>query len=77
VRGQRHAPAAFSPGKDMVPIVQEPGWVPGPAWTHAETLASTGIRSPDRLARSQSLYRLRYLAYNGIETAANFVKFDK
>jgi len=31
VRG-RHAPAAFTPGKDPVPIVQEAGWAPGPVW---------------------------------------------
>ena len=34
---------------------------PGPVWTSAENLASTGIRSPDRPARSQSLYRLPLL----------------
>ena len=45
----------FTPGKDPVPIVQEAGWAPGPVWTGAEYLASTGIRSPDRPARSQSL----------------------
>ena len=33
---------------------------PGPAWTSAENLAPTGIRSPDRPARSESLYQLRY-----------------
>ena len=47
-------------GKDPVPIVQEAGWAPGPVWTGAENLASTGIRSPDRPARSESLYRLSY-----------------
>jgi hypothetical protein len=52
----------FTPGKDPVPIVQEAGWVPGPVWTGAENLASTRIRSPDRPARSQSLYRLSYRA---------------
>ena len=52
----------FTPGKDPVPTVQEAGWVPGPVWTGAENLAPTGIRSPDRPARSQSLYRLRYPA---------------
>jgi hypothetical protein len=37
------------------------GWVaPGPVWTCTKILASTGIRSPDRPARSQSLYRLSY-----------------
>ena len=52
----------FTPGKDPVAIVQEAGWVPGPVWTGAENLALTGIRSPDRPARSQSLYRLSYPA---------------
>jgi len=53
----------FTPGKDPVPIVQEAGWVPGPVWTGAENLAPTRIRSPDRPARNQSLYRLRYPAH--------------
>jgi hypothetical protein len=53
----------FTPGKDPVPIVQEAGWAPGPVWTGAENLAPTGIRSPDRPARSQSLYRLNYPAH--------------
>ena len=48
------------PGKDTLPIFQEACWAPGPVWTDAENLASTGIRSPDRPARSQSLYRLSY-----------------
>jgi len=60
VRGQRHAAAALYPGTDLVPIVQEAGWAPGPVWTGAENFAPTGIRSPDRPARSQSLYRLSY-----------------
>jgi len=33
---------------------------PGPVWTGAENLATTGIRFPDRPARSESLYRLSY-----------------
>jgi hypothetical protein len=33
----------FTPGKDPVPIVKEAGWTPGPVWTGAENLASTGI----------------------------------
>jgi hypothetical protein len=51
-------PGRFTPGKDPVPIVQEAGWVPGPVWTCAKNLVPTGIRSPDRPARSQSLHRL-------------------
>jgi hypothetical protein len=35
-----------------------------PVWTGAENLAPIGIRSPDRPARSQSLYRLSYWAHN-------------
>ena len=54
----------FTPGKDPVPIVQEAGWAPGSVWTGAENLASTGIRSPDRPARGQSLYRLSNPAHN-------------
>jgi hypothetical protein len=49
-------PSRFTPGKDPVPIVQETGWDPGPVWTCAKNLTSTGIRSPDRPARRQSLY---------------------
>ena len=45
----------FTLGKHQVPIVQEAGWAPGPVWTSAENHAHTGIRSPDRPARSQSL----------------------
>jgi hypothetical protein len=52
----------FTPGKDSVPIVQEARWASGPVWTCAKNLAPTGIRSPDRPARSQSLYRLSYPA---------------
>jgi len=35
-------------------------WAPGPFWTSVENLAHTRIRSPDRPARSELLYRLRY-----------------
>jgi hypothetical protein len=53
-------PRPLYPGKDLVPIVQEAGWAPGPVWTCAKNLALTGIWSPDRPARSQPLYRLSY-----------------
>ena len=59
VGGQHHAPAALPP-VDPVPIVQKAEWTPGPVWTRAENLAPTGIRSPDRPARSESLNRLSY-----------------
>ena len=54
----------FTPGRDPVSIVLETGWAPGPVWTGAENLTPTGIRSLDRPARSQSLYRLSYPAHN-------------
>jgi hypothetical protein len=50
----------FNCGKDPVPILQEAVWTPDLVWTGAENFAPAGIRSPDRPARSQSLYRLRY-----------------
>ena len=53
-------PGRFTLGKGPVPIILEAGWAPGPVWTGAEDLAPTGIRSPDRPARSESLYRLSY-----------------
>jgi hypothetical protein len=46
--------------RDPIPTVQEAGWALGPVWTAAENLTPTGIRSPDRPARSESLYRLSY-----------------
>jgi hypothetical protein len=54
----------YTLGKDQVPIVQEAGWDAGPVWTGAENLAPTGIRSPDRPARSQSLNGLSYRTHN-------------
>ena len=44
------------PERDPVPTAQEAGWDPGPVRTGAEYLAPTEIRSPDRPARSESLY---------------------
>ena len=46
--------------RDRLPIVQEAGWAPVPVWTGEENLIPTGIRSSDRPALSESLYRLRY-----------------
>jgi hypothetical protein len=43
----------FTPGKDPVPIVQDAGWVSGPAWTGAESLAPPGfdLRTVQPVAR--------------------------
>jgi len=40
------------------------GWVGlGPVWTDEENVAPTGIPSPDRQTRSESLFRLSYPEY--------------
>jgi hypothetical protein len=56
--GQRHAPAGLPRGRLPVPILEENGWAPGPVWMGGENLCPTGIRSPDRVARSESRHRL-------------------
>jgi hypothetical protein len=43
VSGQHHAPAAFTPGKEPVPIVKEAGWAPELLWIGAENLAPPGF----------------------------------
>ena len=48
------------PRKTRYPLYRRLGGPQGPVWTGAENLAPTGIRSPDRPARSESLYRLSY-----------------
>jgi hypothetical protein len=49
------------------PLYRRLGGAPGPVWTGAENLAPTGIRSPDRPARNQSLYRLRYCGQRTVQ----------
>jgi hypothetical protein len=73
----------FTSRKDLVPIVQEAGWVPGLVWTGAENLAPTGIQSLYHPARSQLLYRLRYPAhiqwhnrYNNILSSNMWIKMS-
>jgi hypothetical protein len=36
-------PWPLTPGNDLVLIVQEAGWAPGPVWTCAKTLVPTRI----------------------------------
>jgi len=59
--GQRQAPAAVPPGKTRYPCTG--GWVGPRAGLDGCGKSGpppTGIRSPDRPAHSESLYRLRY-----------------
>ena len=53
----------FTPVKDSLPTVQEAGWAQDRARQVRKISPPTGIRSPDRPARSQSLYRLNYPAH--------------
>ena len=50
--GQRHAPAALAPGNTRYRLYRKLGWTSGPVWTGSEYLVPTGIRSPDRPART-------------------------
>jgi hypothetical protein len=61
VGGQHYALAALPSGKRPGTHCTGDWVVPRPIWTGAENLASTGIRTPDRPARSKSLWRLRYV----------------
>jgi hypothetical protein len=56
---KRHARPLYSRGRSGTHCVGS--WVaPGTVWTGAEYLAPNEIRSPDRPARSDSLYQLSY-----------------
>ena len=46
--------------RDLVTIVQEDGWAPGPVWTGAENLVPTGIWSLECPDCSKLLYWLCY-----------------
>jgi len=65
--------AALEGGKDLVPILQEAGWVLGPVWT-GEKSRPHRDSIPDRSARSQSLYRLSYPTHSWFRTL--LIKFD-
>jgi hypothetical protein len=41
--GSTPQPDQFTLGKDLVPIVYEAGWAPGPVWTGAESVTPTGF----------------------------------
>ena len=47
--------------RNSAPTVQEAGWAPEPVWTGAENLALTGIRSPERPTRSETILSLAVL----------------
>jgi hypothetical protein len=61
VSGQEHAPAVLYP-RERPGTHCTGGWVGPRAGMDGEKSRRTGIRAPDRPARSQSLYRLSYPA---------------
>jgi hypothetical protein len=72
VSGQQHNPAAlYSWGKTRYPSYRRLGGPQGRSG-RAENLAPTGIRSPDRPAHSQLLYRLGYPAHGRYCTVRQF-----
>ena len=58
VSGQRHAQAVLPPGKKRYPLYRRLGRPQGRSGRVRKISSPTGIRSPDRPARSESLYRL-------------------
>jgi hypothetical protein len=63
VGGQHHASAALPPGQTRHPLYRRLGGPQGRCGRVRKISPPTGIRSPDRSARSQSLYRLSYPAH--------------
>ena len=69
VGGQRHAPAALLLGKARYPSYRRLGGTQGRSGRVQKiSPPPTGIRSPDRQARSESLCRLRYPGPKDIPT---------
>ena len=58
--GQHHAPAALPPGKTRYPLYRWLGGPQGRSGRVRKISPPTGFWSPDRPARSKSLYRLSY-----------------
>jgi len=58
VGGQRHAPDALPPGMTRYPLYRRLGGPQLRSGRVRKILPPTGIRSPDRPARSESIYGL-------------------
>ena len=74
VGGQLHSLAALRPGKTRYPLYSRLGGPQGRSGRMRKNLATTGIRSPDRQSRSESLYRL---SYSGPRTTCFYIKLLK
>jgi hypothetical protein len=58
VGNQSHAPTSLSPGKNQYPLYKRLGGPQSQSGRVRKILPPTGIRFPDRPARSESLYRM-------------------
>jgi len=58
-------PGCFTPGKDLLPNVQEAGWITEPVWMFTENFAHTMIRSQDRPSGSSRYTGRRIDKYIG------------
>ena len=74
--GQHHAPAALPPGKTRYPLYRRLGGPQGRSGRVRKISPPTGIRSPDRPVRSESLYRLSYPGPFYLYTDRNFQYFS-
>jgi len=62
--GQRHAPAALPPGKTRYLLYRRLGGPQSRSGEGRKISPPTGIWSPDRPARNESLYVLSYPAFD-------------
>jgi len=60
----------FTPGKDLIPIVQEAGWAPGPVWTGGKSRPHRNS-IPDHPALSQ-YYKNIGLLKHGLQVMASW-----
>jgi hypothetical protein len=63
---QRHALVGLQPGKTRYSLYRRLSWPLSPSGRVWKISPPTGIRSPDRSVRSESLYRLRYPGSPGV-----------
>ena len=87
VGGQRHDPAALPPRKNRYPLYRMLGRLQGRFGRVWKISPPTGIPSPDRPARSESLYRLSYpgpyysifsrFIKSGVELSVKFMRITE
>jgi len=65
----------FTPGKDPVPILQDPWWAPEQVWTGGKSRHHRDSIS-DHPSRSQSLYQLSYPAHI-LQVIINWIHQDR